>query len=278
MKEIPVERISLAVQELCIEANRVLPCAVKELLAEARRTECSVLGCSVLSDIEENYRQAERLSLPVCQDTGTAVVFAQVGQELRITGGSFEEAINEGVRCGYLEGFLRCSVVGDPLRRVNTQDNTPAVIHTRVVPGDTLTLTVAPKGAGSENMSSIAMLTPAASPEDITDFVVQAVSRAGSNPCPPVIVGVGIGGNFESCALAAKEALCRDSGHEDPYYRALEQTMLQRINRLGIGPQGFGGSVTALSVQIEYRPTHIASLPVAVNMGCHVTRHASSTL
>ena len=278
MREIPREAVVEAVKALCIEANRVLPADLKERLCGACRAEESPLGREVLADIVRNYETAEALSIPVCQDTGMAVVFAELGEDAHVSG--LEEAVNEGVRRGYTEGLLRCSVVGDPLRRQNTGDNTPAVLHLRLVPGDRLTLTVAPKGAGSENMSSIRMMTPAAAEQDLIDEVVRAVEAAGSNPCPPVVVGVGIGGNFEGCALLAKRALCRDTAvrNPDPLYASLEERMLGAINRTGIGPQGFGGRVTALAVNIEAGATHIASLQVAVNMGCHVTRHASRTI
>lgn len=278
MREIPREAVVEAVKALCIEANRVLPADLKERLCGACRAEESPLGREVLADIVRNYETAEALSIPVCQDTGMAVVFAELGEDAHVSG--LEEAVNEGVRRGYAEGLLRCSVVGDPLRRRNTGDNTPAVLHLRLVAGDRLTLTVAPKGAGSENMSSIRMMTPAAAEQDLIDEVVRAVEAAGSNPCPPVVVGVGIGGNFEGCALLAKRALCRDTAvrNPDPLYASLEERMLGAINRTGIGPQGFGGRVTALAVNIEAGATHIASLPVAVNMGCHVTRHASRTI
>ena len=276
MREIPREAVVEAVKALCIEANRMLPADLKERLCGACRAEESPLGREVLSDIVRNYETAEALSIPVCQDTGMAVVFAELGEDAHVPG--LEEAVNEGVRRGYTEGLLRCSVVGDPLRRQNTGDNTPAVLHLRLVPGDRLTLTVAPKGAGSENMSSIRMMTPAASEQDLIDAVVRAVEAAGSNPCPPVVVGVG--GNFEGCALLAKRALCRDTAvrNPDPLYASLEERMLEGINRTGIGPQGFGGRVTALAVNIEAGATHIASLPLAVNMGCHVTRHACRTI
>ncbi len=278
MREIPREAVVEAVKGLCIEAIRMLPAELIVRLSGACRSEESPLGREVLSDIVRNYETAEALSIPVCQDTGMAVVFAELGEDAHVPG--LEEAVNEGVRRGYTEGLLRCSVVGDPLRRQNTGDNTPAVLHLRLVPGDRLTLTVAPKGAGSENMSSIRMMTPAASEQDLIDAVVRAVEAAGSNPCPPVVVGVGVGGNFEGCALLAKRALCRDTAvrNPDPLYASLEERMLEGINRTGIGPQGFGGRVTALAVNIEAGATHIASLPLAVNMGCHVTRHACRTI
>ena len=274
MREIPRALVVDTVRELCIEANRILPADIKRCLDQACGQEESPLGREILGDLIRNYEAAEEMQIPVCQDTGMAVVFVELGEDAHVSG--LEDAINEGVRRGYLEGLLRCSVVSDPLRRVNSGDNTPAVLHLRLVPGDKLSITVAPKGAGSENMSSIRMLTPAANEEDIIRCVVEAVERAGSNPCPPVVVGVGIGGNFEGCALLAKRALCRDTAlrNPDPLYCALEERMLAAVNRTGIGPQGFGGRVTALAVNIEAGASHIASLPVAVNMGCHVTRHA----
>lgn len=218
--------------------------------------------------------------IPICQDTGMAVVFVEVGQDVHFIGGNFEQAIHEGVRQGYVEGLLRLSVVGDPLERKNTNDNTPAVIHTRIVPGDKVELMVAPKGFGSENMSRIKMFTPSATKEDIINFVVETAKLAGSNPCPPMVLGVGIGGDFELCAYLAKKALCREVSQHNPKeeYRLLEQEMLERVNQLDIGPQGFGGITTALSVAIEQYATHIAGLPVAVNVGCHVTRHKKVTI
>ena len=280
MKNIDVKLISDTVRELCIKANRILPADVKTRLEAAQQQETNPLGKNILGDLIENYRLAERLDIAVCQDTGTAVVFLELGQDVHITGGYLEGAINDGVARGYNEGFLRCSIAADPLRRINTQNNTPAVLHTRIVPGDKLTITVAPKGAGSENMSSIKMFTPAAKRQDIMDYVVQCVTTAGSNPCPPVIVGVGIGGNFEQCALLAKKALCRstDLRHPDEFYAIMESELLTMVNATDVGPQGFGGVCTALAVNIEFAPVHIASLPVAVNMGCHVTRHQTAVL
>lgn len=280
MRKIPAGEITEAVRGLCIGANKLLPQDIKDRLACAREEEPDGLGKEILGDIIENYKLAEELDIAVCQDTGMAVVFLELGQDVHITGMGLEEAVNRGVASGYTRGYLRCSVVSDPLRRVNTDDNTPAVIHTAVVPGDRIKITVAPKGAGSENMSGIRMLTPAAKRADIVEYVRECVVRAGSNPCPPVIVGVGIGGNFEGCALLAKKALCRDTSrpNPDPFYAELELELLEAVNGTGIGPQGFGGRCTALSVNVEYGPTHIASLPVAVNMGCHVTRHRSALL
>ena len=229
----------------------------------------------IMQDLLDNLDAARELDIPVCQDTGMAVVFAEVGQEVHFTGGDFEAAVQEGVHRGYTEGLLRCSVVGDPLERINTGDNTPAVLHTRIVPGEKVTLTVAPKGFGSENMSRLQMLTPAAGRAGVVDFVVDTVRMAGGNPCPPMVVGVGIGGDFEGCALLAKQALCRPVSQRNPkpFYAQLEEELLERINRLNIGPQGFGGKTTAFAVNVEAGATHIAGLPVAVNIGCHVTRH-----
>ncbi len=279
MRRISAEEISAAVAKLCVEANRQLPGSLEKRVRESAAGETSPLGKAILGDLAENLDAAREMGVPICQDTGMAVVFAEVGQEVYIEG-AFEEAVHEGVRRGYVDGLLRCSVVADPLRRGNTGDNTPAVLHTRLVPGDKLTLTVAPKGFGSENMSRLRMLTPAASLEDVVGFVVETVKTAGANPCPPVVLGVGIGGDFEMCAYLAKKALCRDVDvrHPDPYYAELERRMLEEVNETGVGPQGFGGKVTALCVNIETYPTHIAGLPVAVNVGCHVTRHQSVTL
>ncbi len=280
MREIETSKIIEAVRQLCIDANRVLPQDLENRIAAAADAETSPTGKAILCDLCENMNAARELQIPVCQDTGMAVVFAEVGQEVHITGGSFEDAINEGVRRGYVEGLLRCSVVADPIRRGNTGDNTPAVLHTRLVPGDRISLTVSPKGFGSENMSRIKMFTPSASAEDIIGFVVETAKIAGSNPCPPMMLGVGIGGDFEKCAQLAKQALCRpvSQKNEDPFYAGLEEKMLAQVNALNIGPQGFGGITTALGVNIEQFPTHIAGLPVAVNVGCHVTRHKGLTI
>ena len=280
MREIPAQKITQAVAALCVEANRLLPPDLEALIQERSRQEPDITARAILCDLCRNLDAARDMAIPICQDTGMAVVFAQVGQEVHIQG-SFEEAVNEGVRQGYVQGLLRCSVVDDPLRRShNTGDNTPAILHTRLVPGDRLTLTVAPKGFGSENMSRLKMFTPAAQPEDIVAFVKETAQLAGSNPCPPVVLGVGIGGDFELCALLAKQALCRDVSHRhpDPFYAQLEADMLAAVNETGVGPQGFGGQTTALAVNIETYPTHIAGLPVAVNVGCHVTRHKTVTL
>jgi fumarate hydratase subunit alpha len=280
MTEISYASIAAAVARLCREANTLLPADLCRAIKAAEETERSPVGKAILEDVAENFAFAAQKGLPICQDTGMAVVFADLGQEVHITGGALEDAVNEGVAKGYVEGLLRCSVVGDPLRRENTGDNTPAILHLRLVEGNTLKLTVAPKGFGSENMTALRMFTPAATEEDVVDFIVESVSRAGSNPCPPVVVGVGLGGTSEKAALLAKRALLLpvDSENEDPYYAALERESLARINALGIGPQGLGGSTTALSVRILPYPTHIAGLPCAVNLGCHVTRHASAVL
>jgi len=280
MREITVSQIITVVKSLCISANRVLPSDLESCITAAAQTETSKIGREILADLCENMNAARELNIPICQDTGMAVVFAEVGQEVHIVGGFFEDAVNEGVRQGYQEGLLRCSVVADPIQRGNTGDNTPAILHTRIVSGDKLSLTVSPKGFGSENMSRIKMFTPSASIEDIIDFVVETVRIAGSNPCPPVVLGVGIGGDFEKCAILAKQAICRPISlrNSDEFYADLEQLMLIKVNELNVGPQGFGGIVTALAVNIEKFPTHIAGLPVAVNMGCHVTRHKSSII
>ncbi len=280
MREIPVSDITEAVARLCVEANRSLPADLEASIVSASQREENALGRSILCDLCENMRAARELGLPVCQDTGMAVVFAEIGQEVHFTGGSFEEAVNKGMHRGYTEGLLRCSVAADPIRRGNTGDNTPAVIHTRLVPGDRVSLTVAPKGFGSENMSRLQMMTPAATEDDLIAFVAETVRLAGGNPCPPVVLGVGIGGDFEQCALLAKTALCRpvSERNKDPFYAELEEKMLRAVNETGVGPQGFGGDTTALAVNIEWAPTHIAGLPIAVNVGCHVTRHRSLVL
>lgn len=280
MREINVTEITKAIARLCVDANLHLPCGMRERIEQSAEAEESELCKSVLGDIAANLDCAAELGVPICQDTGMAVVFAEIGQDVHIIGGGFEDAVNKGVADGYVNGRLRLSIVGDPLERVNTGDNTPAVIHARIVPGDKIKLTVAPKGFGSENMSRLKMFTPSAAKEDIVKFVVETVSLAGSNPCPPIVVGVGIGGDFEYSAILAKKALCRDLNirHPEPLYAEMEQTMLDGINKLGIGSQGFGGTVTALYVNIEKAPTHIAGLPVAVNIGCHVTRHASAEI
>ncbi len=280
LREIDVKEITKVVAELCIEANKILPRGIKELIEKAEKEEDKELAKSVMCDICRNMKAAEELNIPVCQDTGMAVVFIKIGQDVHFIGGDINEAINKGVAEGYTKGLLRKSVVSDPLERKNTEDNTPAIIHTELVPGDRVHITVAPKGFGSENMSRIKMLTPFHSEQGVIDFVVDTVKKAGANPCPPIVVGVGIGGDFESCALLSKKALCRDTEerNKNEYYASLEEKLLWEINGLGIGPQGFGGKTTALAVNIEYAPTHIAGLPVAVNIGCHVTRHKSKEI
>ena len=280
MREINVSEIENTVRDLCIKANRFLPQSLAECIGCAVKTEKSPTGKEVLSDLVRNIEAAEREELAVCQDTGMAVIFLDVGQDVHFVGGSLSEAINKGVSRGYTEGYLRCSIVSDPLERVNTGDNTPAVVHTRIVDGDKVSLSVCPKGFGSENMSAMKMFTPSATISDIEDFVVETASKAGSNPCPPMVIGVGIGGDFEYCAYLAKKALCRDVAVKNPkeLYGDMEKRILEKVNKLGIGPQGFGGTTTALSVAIEEAPTHIAGLPVAVNIGCHVTRHAHAEI
>jgi len=279
MRTISAAEISDVVRALCIGSNRILPDDMRRGLAAARKDELWPTAAGVLDDIIENYRRAERLEMPVCQDTGMACVFVELGQEVHIDG-SLEEAIQEGVRRGYLDGYLRKSVVSDPIERINTLDNTPAVITYDVVMGDRLTITVAPKGAGSENMGRLAMLKPSDGLAGVKRFVLDAVEAAGPNPCPPIVVGVGIGGNFDRVALLAKRALLRpiDRRNPNPVYAALETELLDSINALGIGPQGFGGRATALGVNIEVFATHIAQLPCAVNIGCHVTRHQTAVL
>ncbi|MBR6790214.1 MAG: fumarate hydratase [Oscillospiraceae bacterium] len=281
MREIPVSLVTETVRDLCIEANQFLPGSLAALLTASAGKETSPLGREVLCDLCRNLDAARELDVPICQDTGMAVVFLEMGQDVHFTGGDLTEAVNEGVSRGYLEGHLRCSVVADPVRRDrNTGDNTPAVLHLSMVPGDKVKITVAPKGFGSENMSAVRMLTPSATPEKIIAETADIIRRAGGNPCPPIVVGVGIGGDFELAAYLAKKALCRDVSQRnpDPFYADMEQKMLERINSLDIGPQGFGGDTTALAVNIETYPTHIAGLPLAVNVGCHVTRHKSRVI
>ena len=275
MREISTEIITKNIAEMCIEANHYLTPDMKEALEKAGEKEVSPVGKKILSQLEENLKIAGEETIPICQDTGMAVVFAEIGQEVHITGGNLTDAINEGVRKGYTEGYLRKSVVSDPLERVNTGDNTPAVIHYDIVPGDKIKLTIAPKGFGSENMSRVFMLKPAEGIEGVKNAVLTAVNDAGPNACPPMVVGVGIGGTFEKAAQLSKEALLRPAGsHSDlPHIRDLEDELLERINKSGIGPGGLGGRVTALAVNVLTYPTHIAGLPVAVNICCHVNRH-----
>lgn len=280
MREIDVSKITEALRDMCIEANHELAPDMKKALADAVQTEKSPLGKQILGQLEENLQIAKADMIPICQDTGMAVVFLEVGQDVHLVGGDLTDAVNEGVRRGYVEGFLRKSVVRDPLDRVNTGDNTPAVIHTSIVPGDRLTITIAPKGFGSENMSRVFMLKPAEGIEGVKNAILTAVRDAGPNACPPMVVGVGIGGTFEKCAIMAKQALTRsaDSYSEIPYVAELEKEMLETINKSGIGPGGLGGTTTAFKVNINTYPTHIAGLPVAVNICCHVNRHVKRVL
>lgn len=280
MRTVQVSEITKNIKEMCIEANHFLSEDMKNVMHHAGETEEAPLGRQILGQLEENLEIAGRDMIPICQDTGMAVVFLEVGQEVHLEGGLLEEAVNEGVRQGYTEGFLRKSVVGDPILRENTKDNTPAVIHTKIVAGDRIKIKVAPKGFGSENMSRIFMLKPADGLEGVKNAILTAVKDAGPNACPPMVVGVGIGGTFEKCALMAKEALTKEAGsHSDiPWVRELEVEMLEKINGLGIGPGGLGGSTTAFAVQINTYPTHIAGLPVAVNICCHVNRHVVRVL
>ncbi|MBR4092411.1 MAG: fumarate hydratase [Oscillospiraceae bacterium] len=280
MREIDVNLIENTVRDLCIKANVVLPESLENCLECSVMKEKSETGKEVLSDICRNFKVAKEQNMAICQDTGMAVIFLEIGQDVHFIGGSLYESINKGVARGYTEGYLRCSVVSDPIERVNTNNNTPAVIHTKIVDGDKVKIDVCPKGFGSENMSSMKMMTPSVSVDDICQYVIDSVSVAGSNPCPPIVVGVGIGGDFEQCAYLAKKALCRDVSqrNEKKLYSDMEEKILDGINKLGIGPQGFGGTVTALAVNIEQAPTHIAGLPVAVNIGCHVTRHATAEI
>lgn len=280
MREITTQEITEAVAKLCIQANKILPKNLEARITECAEQEESPVAKAVFDDLLTNLQVAKEDDFPICQDTGMAVVFMELGQDVHITGGTLRDAVNAGVAKGYTEGYLRCSVVGDPLERVNTKDNTPAVLHLELTEGEQIKITVCPKGFGSENMSQLKMMTPAVSQDDIIQYVTDCIAKAGSNPCPPIVVGVGIGGNFEECALLAKKALCRDASvrNAKPLYAELEQKMLESINKLGIGAQGFGGTVTALYVNIEEGATHIAGLPVAVNVGCHVTRHAEMVL
>ena len=279
MREISAKDITAQVKRLCMEANSYLPEDIKEKINACEQAEPWDLAKNILGIIHENYLIAEKAYVPVCQDTGVACVFMEIGQDVHIDG-NLEEAVNEGVRQGYTEGCLRKSVVRDPLDRVNTTDNTPAMIYYDIVPGDGFKLTVAPKGFGSENMSQLKMLTPADGLAGVKRMVLQTVRDAGANPCPPMVLGIGIGGDFERVAQLAKEALLLplDQRNPDPYYAALEEELLAEINRTGIGPQGLGGETTALGLHILTAPTHIAGLPVAVNVSCHVTRHQSITL
>ena len=279
MREIQASDVTQTVRRLCIEANCRLPEGMRACIARSRDEEAWPIARDILDRIIENYEIADRDCVPICQDTGMACVFLEIGQDAHVNG-DLAEAVHEGVRQGYADGYLRKSVVADPLRRVNTGDNTPAMIYYEIVPGDRLKITVAPKGFGSENMSRIAMLRPSDGEDGVKDFVVRCAEEAGPNPCPPIVIGVGIGGTFDRAALLAKKALMRpvDVRSDDPYYAAMEAELLARVNALGIGPQGFGGKTTALAVNILACPTHIAGLPVAVNINCHVTRHQSEVL
>lgn len=280
MRSIDVSEITAVIKALCIEANKVLPCDLTKKICSACDTETNDLAKSILGDLIDNLSAAKELDVPICQDTGMAVIFMDLGQEVCLVGGDLNDAVNEGVRQGYLEGNLRCSVVKDPIHRMNTEDNTPAILHLSIVSGDKIHITVAPKGFGSENMSAVKMFTPSATVEDIIGFVCDTVKTAGSNPCPPMVIGVGIGGDFEMSAILAKKALCESVSipNEMQFYAELEERMLTEINKLDVGVQGFGGTTTALAVKIKQYPTHIAGLPVAVNIGCHVTRHAEKII
>ena len=279
MRELDAARITEVVARLCVEANRHLPQDVKNCIACAREKEQWAPAQEILDRIKENYEIADRDEMAICQDTGMACVFLEIGQDVHIND-NLADAVNAGVKKGYGEGFLRKSVVRDPLDRVNTGDNTPAMLYTDIVPGDQVKVTVAPKGFGSENMSQLKMLKPSDGLQGVKDFVVKVVEEAGPNPCPPIVVGVGVGGTFDKAALLAKKAIIRsaEERNPNPFYAELEAELLEKVNALGIGPQGFGGKTTALAVNIEYLPTHIAGLPVAVNLNCHVTRHKSEVL
>lgn len=280
MRTIHTDEITRQISEMCVEANLRLSQDITDAIAQAKRNEKSPLGCQILGQLQENMDIAAAQQIPICQDTGMAVVFLDVGQEVHIEGIAVEDAVNEGIRRGYVDGYLRKSVVKDPILRENTKDNTPGIIHYRIVPGEQLTITVAPKGFGSENMSKVYMLKPADGIEGVKEAILSAVREAGPNACPPMVVGVGIGGDFEKCVLMAKEALTRDIGKHSkvPYVKELEMEMLDKINALGIGPGGLGGTTTALGVNINTYPTHIAGLPVAVNICCHVARHVKRVL
>lgn len=280
MREIQAQQITDVVEKLCIEANQYLPEDVQGAIRRCRACEDWEIAQGVLDKIITNFEIAKEESVPICQDTGMACVFLEIGQDVHIVGGDLSEAVDEGVRRGYDKGYLRKSVVKDPVRRGNTGDNTPAMLYTEIVPGEQIKVTVGPKGFGSENMSAIRMFKPSAGIEGIKDFILETVETAGPNPCPPMVVGVGIGGTFDKCALLAKKALMRstDERNPDPYYADLEAEMLEKINKLGIGPQGFGGKTTALALNIETLPTHIAGMPCAVNINCHVTRHKTEVI
>ncbi|MDW7650163.1 MAG: fumarate hydratase [Bacillota bacterium] len=275
MREINVAEITAAIAELSMDANYNLGDDVYNAFQEALKKETSPTGKNVLEQLITNAQIAKEEQVPMCQDTGYAVIFVELGQDVHLVGGDLYEAINEGVRKGYGDGYLRKSIVSDPINRVNTKDNTPAVVHVDIVPGDKVKLTIAPKGGGSENMSAVKMLKPADGAKGVVDFVVESAKKAGANPCPPIIIGVGIGGTFEKVAYLAKKALLRELGqsHPDPFYAEMENEILEKVNKLGVGPQGFGGRTTALAVHIETYPAHIASMPAAVNINCHAARH-----
>ncbi len=280
MREIDVAVIRDTVKELVIKANKILPDEMCEKIISAGKNETDELPKKIMTELVNNLDAAKELDIPICQDTGMAVIFIDIGQDVHFVGGDLYKSINEGVAAGYTDGLLRKSVVRDPFDRVNTEDNTPAIIHTRIAEGDRVKIEACPKGFGSENMSTLKMFTPSASVEDIENYIIETVKTAGGNPCPPIVLGVGIGGDFEYCAYLAKKALCRSVSkrNENPFYKKLEEDLLEKINSLDIGPQGFGGKTTALAVNIEAAPTHIAGLPVAVNVGCHVTRHAEKII
>lgn len=280
LREINVSVVESTVKQLFIDANMKLPSDIYSAICEYKNVETNNTGKAVLNALIDNVKAAEEISVPICQDTGMAVVFIKIGQDVHFVGGDFTKAVNDGVRNAYIDGLLRKSVVADPLNRLNTNDNTPAIIHTELVSGDKVEITAVPKGFGSENMSGVKMLVPAAGRQGVIDAVLEIVKNAGSNPCPPMVIGVGVGGDFEQCALLSKKALCRsiESSNQNPFYAELEQELLTKVNELGIGPQGFGGITTALGVNVEYAPTHIAGLPVAVNIGCHVTRHKTAII
>jgi len=280
MREFPLNKLTETIEQLCIDANNHLPEDVRAAIENSRKAEDGVIAQGVLDKIMENYAIADRDDVPICQDTGVACVFLEIGQDVHFVGGDLREAVDEGVRRGYAKGYLRKSVVADPLQRVNTGDNTPAMLYTEIVPGDKVTVTLAPKGFGSENMSVLMMFKPSAGLEGVKKLIIDTVEAAGPNACPPMVIGVGIGGTFDKCALLAKKALMRPLGshHPDPFYAELEKELLETINGLGIGPQGFGGRTTALGLNIETMATHIAGLPVAININCHVTRHKTAVL
>lgn len=280
MREVHVSEVTALVRRLCMEANYHLPEDIQQSFVRGKEAEQSPLGKTIFDEMIRNCRLACDQEVPICQDTGTAVIFASVGQDVHLVGGAFEDAVNEGVRQGYTDGYLRKSIVSDPLRRVNTNDNTPAVLHTRLVPGEEIEIIVAPKGGGSENMSALKMFTPAATRDQIVAYIADTVIAAGSNPCPPVIIGVGLGGTADKASELAKQALLRpvDTANNDPFYAEMERDILTRVNKSGVGPQGLGGTVTALACAIEPYPTHIASLPCAISIGCHITRHAAGRI